>query len=340
MPSALFRFDASPKIGGGHAFRSGALARAMAEQNWDITLAVGPDTLASMPALKSTPSKIIELPSSTGMQIESLKKCAHQYLLVVDHYELNADFEMAASEFCDRVLVIDDLANRPHQCDFLLDQTLGRQPEDYAPWVPPTCTLMLGPTYALLRPQFAIARATMSKSLKNTGALKNVLISMGASDPFNITSLALRAIELTNLPISTTVVLGPAFDFSDDVQNVASQMTHPVKVLENVSNMAELMTDTDLSIGAGGITSWERCCLGLPSLLVVTADNQNAISLALEKAGAAQVIGYARSVSAPDICQVILNLHKNADQLVNMSKNGMAICDGRGTTRVIEALAT
>lgn len=213
-------------------------------------------------------------------------------LVVVDHYALDASWEVKAPPRGTPIMVIDDLADRPHICDILLDQNLGRRAEDYRELVPAHCKQLIGPHYALLRPEFGRLREEALARRKDA-ELKNLLITLGGIDKDNATGAVLEAISRLALPadLKITVVMGQHAPWLDTVRAQARAMDRPTRVLCGVSNMANLMTDADLCIGAAGSTSWERCALGLPTLLVVLADNQRDAARALSEIKVCFVIG-------------------------------------------------
>ena len=207
--------------------------------------------------------------------------------LIVDHYALDARWERRLRSARRHLLTIDDLADRPHDCDLLLDQNLGRRAADYAALVPNGCTVLAGPQYALLRPEFAALRP-YSLARRENPQLKHLLITMGGVDKDNATGQVLDALRQCPLPVDCqiTVIMGPHAPWLNEVREQAAEMPWPVEVMTNVSDMAHLMVASDFAIGAAGSTSWERCCLGLPAILLVLADNQRGIARALHRAGA------------------------------------------------------
>jgi UDP-2,4-diacetamido-2,4,6-trideoxy-beta-L-altropyranose hydrolase len=253
--------------------------------------------------------------------------------LVVDHYALDHRWEQALRPNCKRLMVIDDLADRPHDCNLLLDQNLGRTAEDYSGLLSPHVTILIGPQYALLRPEFAQLRAK-SLARRVNPQFRHLLIAMGGVDKDNATGQVLNALRTCHLPpdLHITVVMGPHAPWLQQVQAQAVQMPLPTQVLVGVSNMAQLMVDSDLAIGAAGSTSWERCCLGLPSFLLVLAQNQKDIGSALSRAGAVYVS------RVEDIDKALLKLFEefasNPAALLSMSEKAAVICDGQGATRV------
>lgn len=257
--------------------------------------------------------------------------------LIVDHYAIDARWEQTLRPLCRKLMVIDDLANRPYDCDLLLDQNLGRGVGDYSQLVPEGCIVLAGPCYALLRPEFAALR---DESLRRhaTPQLKHLLITMGGVDQNDATGKVLEALQDCPLPadLRITVVMGPHAPWLERVQLFAKLMPQPTEVKVNVSNIAQLMADSDLAIGAAGSTSWERCCLGLPSIIGVQAANQQLIANALELSGAAKAFSLNEGVKP--IRELIAEVVSDNRSLQNMSISAAAITDGNGVSRVAAQL--
>ena len=258
--------------------------------------------------------------------------------LVVDHYALDQRWEEALAPYYRKLLVIDDLADRPHRCDLLLDQNLGRQPQDYAGLVPAHCQLLIGPHFALLRPEFAALRPYSLQRRQAQPALRQLLITMGGVDQPNATGQVLQALKTCALPADCriTVVMGLTAPWLQNVRELAAQMPWPTEVVVNVNDMAQRMADSDLAIGAAGSTSWERCCLGLPTLMVVLAENQQAGAQALEAAHAARLIG--------DVSDIATQLPLAVRELIDvncqsrMSLAASAITGGQGVEKILKAM--
>jgi len=257
--------------------------------------------------------------------------------LVVDHYALDRRWESQVGECSKRLMVIDDLADRTHHCVLLLDQNLGREQHDYDGLLPNHTKRLIGSDYALLRPEFFRARA-MSLEARQTREPGNILVSMGGVDAANVTCNVLRVLDTIEVVSAyrVTVVLGAACPHIDEVTEQAESMRLATRVVVNANNMAELMSQADLAIGAAGGSAWERCCLGLPSLLVVMADNQRPGAEALKHAGASLSLGWpgALEETLPRAMREVLA----AGRLLEMSQNAAAICDGLGVQRVADAL--
>ena len=256
--------------------------------------------------------------------------------LIVDHYALDIRWEESLRSFCRWLMVIDDMADRSHQCDLLLDQNLGRKPTDYAGLVPKESTLLVGPQYALLRPEFAALRE-YSLERRKQPKLQNLLITMGGVDQPNATGKVLEALRQSGLSndIRIDVVMGAKAPWLEEVKGVAKSMPWPTEVLVNVTDMAQRMADCDLAIGAAGGTSWERCCLGVPTIIVILADNQWSGGQALQDAHAACLLG---DVSAIPQLPVTLKRFGQQVELKHLSYMSARMTDGLGVARVLSSL--
>jgi UDP-2,4-diacetamido-2,4,6-trideoxy-beta-L-altropyranose hydrolase len=257
--------------------------------------------------------------------------------LVADHYALDAEWEKCISKAVCKIMVIDDLADREHDCDLLLDQNLGRKEADYQELVSSHCNLMIGPRYSLLRPEFARLRAYSLKRREHP-KLGKLLITMGGVDKDNATGIVLEALKGCPLPddCQIDVVMGANAPWLVKVQEIAVQMPWPTEVSIGVADMAHRMADADLAIGAAGGTSWERCCLGLPAILVLLADNQIPGARALEAVGAAVTISDPISVRralSPALTKVIM-----PETLKRISHAASAAIDGKGASSIVAAM--
>lgn len=257
--------------------------------------------------------------------------------LITDHYALDVAWETSLRPVCRHLMVIDDLADRQHDCDILLDQNLNRSAADYNTKTTPRCTRLIGPRFALLRPEFAAMRA-YSQTRRSPGRLKNLLISMGGMDKDNVTGQLLTALHSLQLLTGCriTVVMGGHAPWLEDVR--ARMASIPSATLHiNTTDMAQLMADSDVAIGAAGTTAWERCCLGLPTLTLVLAENQRGGAEALNAAGAALLLQGGDHLTAE--LETHLTALQAAETLRLMQDKCFAISDGQGSERVVEAIA-
>jgi UDP-2,4-diacetamido-2,4,6-trideoxy-beta-L-altropyranose hydrolase len=336
----VFRVDSSTKMGVGHLMRCLTLADELNSQNHQITFICRNLTGNLIVLIRQKKYKIITIPivqnfTTNNIYLEWLG-ATQEYdaeqtirvlpknvdLLIVDSYALDVVWHQRLRKFTKKIMVIDDLADRGFDCDTLLNQNLGAQKKDYKGKVPNDCELLLGCDYALLRPEFPNLRNTVLGKRKNTKEVKNILISLGGSDEQNRTYGILKEIP-NNLNI--VVVLGGSSPYSEMIKKYTKDK-ESIKVIIGADNMAELMLNADLAIGAGGSTSWERCCLGLPTLLYITANNQKSISENLEQIGAVKIVSNLK-----DDLHNILN---NFSIWRVMSERAQTVCDGIGVKRI------
>lgn len=256
--------------------------------------------------------------------------------LVLDHYAFDRKWEKTVLPQGARLCVIDDLADRAHACDLLLDQNLGRRAEDYDPHVPARAARLIGPRHALLRPEFALARdAALAARTGRGGRLRHILITMGGVDADNATGAVLAAVAQSGLKV--TVVLGSAAPALEAVKAQAATM-QGVRILVDVPDMSVLMAEADLAIGATGGTAWERCVLGLPTLMLVLADNQAPAAQALAEVGAGVSLGRFDEPGLGARLAAALAACAEPGMLLEMSRKAASVCDGSGTARVVSAL--
>lgn len=354
-----FRADASLEIGTGHVMRCLTLANALREQGAECLFvcrphrghlmeqvaAAGHHVLAlSVPRLSVQPSR--EGPAHSawlGANWETDAAETQQALtdegidwLVVDHYALDHHWERALRVECHHLMVMDDLADRMHDCDLLLDPSLGRTPADYDGLVVDGTKMLLGPRYALLRPEFAALRAE-SLARRKTGALRHLLITMGGVDKDNTTERVLDALDAADLSFGShiTVVMGPHSPWLKEVRARARGMQLEANVRVGVKDMASLMRDSDLAIGAAGSTSWERFCLALPTIQLILAENQTECARQFAQIGAVVDIPPVEDFE-PKLIHALRSLDEDALRL--MSSRAADVCDGLGTARVVQAM--
>jgi UDP-2,4-diacetamido-2,4,6-trideoxy-beta-L-altropyranose hydrolase len=354
-----FRADASLQIGTGHVMRCLTLAEALREQDAQCSFICRehPGNLIDLIRQRGfhvhalrfdqdwivqeiTPSHVGWLGADWQTDAEESKVGVGETAidwLIIDHYALDSRWERAMRAHCRYIMVIDDLADRTHDCDLLLDQNLGRKVQDYGGLLKSETTTLIGPQYALLRPDFFALRSQSLARRQNKPQLHQLLITMGGVDSDNATGQVLAALQGCNLPadLRVTVVMGPHAPWLEQVQAQAAQTPWKTAVLVGVNHMAQLMAESDLAIGAAGSTSWERCCLGLATIQIALAQNQVAIAQALSDAGAALILqGKAIAQTLPGFIDAMTS----AEKLYAVSMASSAVTHGKGAVLVSDYL--
>jgi UDP-2,4-diacetamido-2,4,6-trideoxy-beta-L-altropyranose hydrolase len=337
------RADANTTIGHGQVMRCLTLAKALRGRGATVSFICREAEGHLLDLVESLGFGTHHLPerSGTSWQEDAAETSAaighglRPDWLIVDHYELGAEWERAVRPQVGRIMVIDDLANRPHDCDLLLDQNLvaGMQGR-YETRVPPTCGLLLGPEFALLQPEYEELHARVHPSV---GPIQRVFVFFGGADVQNLTGMTMAALRKLKRPdIHVDVVLADRHPFGEGIRrDVAGDES--VTVHSSLPTLAPLMAKADLAIGAGGSTSWERLCLGLPSLVITLADNQRPIADELQRRGLVVLLGDAESVDEAVIGKAVAaRLEGPVDE--GWSKRCWAAVDGRGVDRVWSAL--
>jgi len=275
---------------------------------------------------------------SDAAEVGRLLDMRHQSYdwLVVDHYELDARWESKLRLRVGRMLVIDDLANRAHDCDVLLDQNLySDMVRRYDGLVPSRCKCLLGPGYALLRDEFR----RMRPAARPRKSIQRMLLSMGGADAGNATSNALAAVSLLGeAELVTDVIVGWANPHAAQVKAQCETLPNTY-FHQAVENMAELVTAADIAISAGGISLWERCYLGLPSVAIAIASNQIETLRATESAGCITFLGNSSAVSAEQLAGAVQHLVTEPERLCKMSEACFQLMSAnKGEQLLLEAI--
>lgn len=256
--------------------------------------------------------------------------------IMVDHYALGLPWEQTLRALSP-ILVIDDLSDRQHFCDWLVDQTYGKSSSDYKQLVPSTCELLVGTKFSLLRKEFFEEAINCKRVLEKE---KNrVLISLGGSDPDNCTLKILSYLEGFEFfdSLIVTVVTSNINKNLESLQNVTKKYCN-VGLSINVDNMASLMAKNDLCIGAAGSSAWERCVMSLPTLTVVIADNQAIVAEELAKANAIVNLGHIDTLAPSDFLREFSDLYSNIYKYQSIIDASHQVCDGKGVERVIDKI--
>lgn len=353
----VIRVDASLQIGTGHVMRCLTLAEALKKKGASVEFICRKHEGNLIERIQSQGFLVNALPKISKSsdfecgtlyhsawlgvtQLEDVGQCrsvldkVQPDWLIVDHYAIDQAWQSELKGTFRKLMVIDDLTDRHHQCDLLLDQTYGRQEEDYQGLVPEYCKMLLGSQYALLRPEFALWRE-YSLQRRARPQLQNLLITMGGIDSDNITGQVLHALATCELPkvLEITVVMGATAPHLAVIKAQAAAMPYKTKVKVDINNMAEIMANADLAIGAAGATTWERCCLGLPSATVVLAKNQNDIAKVLAELNVILIIEKQNLQTDIKALQCLTD-----KTLIILSQKSSSLVDGKGADRVIKLI--
>lgn len=351
----VVRADSSHQIGSGHIMRCLTLADRLRQMDAEVFFLCR-DLAGNLSRLITDSGyavKILSCERGCGGMTSSMDACStmdwqfdlqqsRQALqgqgrvnwLIVDHYALDWRWENQMRPYVSKIMAIDDLANRGHDCDLLLDQNYYDTMEQrYDNLLPVGCHSLLGPRYVLFRPEFYETRASLRE---RTGDVQRVLLFFGGSDPTNETVKALNALRLIDrTDWAVDVVLGVSNPFRDEVKSLCSGMSN-VSFYLQVSNMAELIAHADLAIGAGGTATWERCLLALPTVTIVTADNQEETTRAMAQRKAVYYAGRAEEVSVNSLAATIREIASSPTALKHMGLAAAAVMEGHRTDWVRE----
>lgn len=356
--NVVFRVDASRSIGVGHIMRCLTLAESLRNAGSEIRFICREQPGNLIALLEEKNIAVSKLPAPRSQKLNLAEDYAYwlgvtqaedarqtcQALngeqpdwLVADHYGLGIDWEQRLIPHVDKLLVIDDLANRHHLCDLLIDQNYFINGEQrYAKLVLDNCELLQGPKYALLRSEFS----NFGKIHRDReGILENVFVFFGGTDQQNMTGMAVEALshpKLSHLKID--VVVGVNYPYQDEVE-VQLLKRGRANLHKFRPQLADLMIQADLALGAGGTTTWERMCLGLPSLVISTAENQRRGAEALAEDHLIYYLGGSSDVNVKDIYYAVTGLISNAEDLAGLSKRNRALVDGLGVSRVREVVS-
>jgi len=349
----IFRVDASNTIGSGHVMRCLTLADALRSQDVECIFIhrKHPGELSML--IRERGYSVFELPKPPGPSVlvhdgdyaawlgVTQKEDAEQTILalgsvrtdwlVVDHYSLDSEWERVVGAYVGNIFAIDDLANRSHECDLFLNQNYGTNEIRYHHLMPKQSKKLLGPQYALLRPEYHQVRKQLNS---RDGQVERVLIFFGGSDSENITTIVLRVLCRSDFArIKVDVVVGKHSPHRNELQAIAVQRPHTC-IYNDLPHLADLMADADLALGGGGSTTWERCCVGLPSIVIALAENQKPSCEALNTAGYIRLLGAVNEVSEEKIAAAFQYALVHPDELREQSSRMQALVPGNGAGRV------
>ena len=362
------RVDASKMIGNGHVMRCLALAKGLSKFGADVLLITRQNdtTLAHLHLLenKNIRYKILDsLRSSYNKNSDNYESDlpTHSHwltvdwhqdaaetqfvlrnqifdFLVVDHYALNHCWESMLRPYVKKIMVIDDLADRRHDCDVILDSVCGRNKTDYSNLSGSDCLFLLGTKYTLLRPEFYDWRSISLQKRKDKDTVSRILVSMGGVDFDDMTGSVMDQLVKVDLPLKCeiNIIVGTEYPHIDKLSKRIAKSPVKTTLDVGVDDMARRIVEADFGIGAFGVSTWERCCLGLPSINIITEKNQTFSAKALKKEKIGEVI-FAESLN-DELVPAIKFAVENFEYRRKLTSRSSELVDGKGVSRVVDWL--
>lgn len=357
MLNVAIRCDASIQIGSGHVVRCLTLANALRGKGANVEFITRAHTGNMNERIKSEDFKVQLLPDMNNINSQPDLSGYEQWLgvkqdsdaddtiqiladrkldwLIIDHYALDKRWERKLNKYARKMMVIDDIANRVHDCDLLLDQNLyTNMSTRYHDKIPTNCVQMLGPQYALLQHEYAELRALVKP---RQAPVSRLLVFFGGIDRKNLTGLTISALQEINIPFDEVDIVISKQSPNFDQVKAQSMQSDKLKLHSDLPSLAPLMMKADLAIGGGGSTTWERCCLGLPSLVITLAENQKQLSQDMQQMKLIACLGDAETIRIEQITLAINNV-LSCTGISDWSQQCMAICPGNGTNLVVDAM--
>lgn len=340
LPHLFLRADAGVQVGNGHLMRCMALALEWRDIGGDVTILSNCESYALRQRIVSAGLSMISFdekyPESYDLEKLLSKLALHgNPWLVIDGYHFDADYQQAIRDHGYRLLVIDDMAHLPkYHANVLLNQNINANQLNYC--LDSDTTTLLGTDYALLRSEFLSWKEWVREIPSNA---RRILVTMGGSDPDNETMKVIEAMGCIDIPdIEIVVVVGQSNPNIEKLRIAIASQVNNISLLSNVTDMPSLMAWADLAVSGAGSTSWELAFMGLPSALLVLAENQRGIANGVHSAGIAVDLGWHSNVSVEQLSDTLKYLLKDSATRQRMSELGRQLVDGLGTGRVAEIL--
>jgi UDP-2,4-diacetamido-2,4,6-trideoxy-beta-L-altropyranose hydrolase len=339
--SLLIRADANAQMGTGHLMRCLALAQAWQAQDGQAVFITACDSARLLKRLQDEGFQFIHLeetyPNPGEWATTSQVLAAHRGAWVVlDGYHFDPAYQRRIKETGHALLVVDDMAHMDHyHADVILNQNIHADQLVYS--CEPDTHLLMGTRYALLRREFWPWRGWEREILE---VARRVLVTLGGADPDNQTLKVIQALQRVRVDgLEATVVVGASSPHFQELEAAVHHLPFTTRLIRNASNMPELMTWADIAVSAGGSTCWEIVFLGLPSVLLTLANNQQRIAEGLDKVGVSLNLGWYEEVTENQTAEALSHLVNHHQQRRQMSCNGQTLVDGMGGERVVEVLS-
>jgi UDP-2,4-diacetamido-2,4,6-trideoxy-beta-L-altropyranose hydrolase len=340
-PRILVLADCGPEIGGGHVMRCLSLAQALTAAGAVCAFVTTPDAARVLDAF--APAGLERRPIPDGPLHQLVEATAHAAgdwaadVVLVDHYGVGARQERLFRGEARRLVRLDDLAGVAHDCDLLIDATLGRDPDAYQAMTPSGCRVLCGPSYALLRPEYAAARPAALARRRTCEPPRRLFVSLGLTDLRGITGRVMNLLGPQLGGLEVDIAVGSAASSLTFLRRLADDNPQ-VRLHLDARNMAELIGAADIGVGAGGASVWERATLGLPSLNLVLAANQAGLAAELEGQGAVLAVDARSPGFGAALAPAFARLLGEPDLRARLSSASASLCDGQGAGRAAQAI--
>ncbi|MGB8989481.1 MAG: UDP-2,4-diacetamido-2,4,6-trideoxy-beta-L-altropyranose hydrolase, partial [Candidatus Sulfotelmatobacter sp.] len=342
LGTLLVRADGGVAMGTGHVMRCLALAQAWQDSGGNSIFAMAEDTPSLQGRLRDEgiEAEHLEVRAGTAEDAEQTRRLAvrtNADWIVVDGYQFGSAYQSLIKGAGFKLLFMDDYVHaEPYTADLVLNQNLQADPSLYAKRAPST-QLLLGPRYAMLRREFCLRR-NWRREIPAIG--RKILVTMGGSDPDNLTAKVIEAIQnLSDPALEATILVGGSNPHLRLVEELIRGQKLPIRLVIDACNVSEWMMWADVAVAGAGTTFWEMCFLGLPGLLLVLASNQEKIAETAERMGIAWILDKQSQVSASTIAEKLKKLLHSENARKQQSANGRKLVDGRGAGRVVAFLS-
>lgn len=336
----IFRTDSSDKIGGGHLTRCINLGNNLRKKNIEIFFLCQNLSGLDIRLLKNSKHKFFLLKENINFKedaletIEFLKKNNFSNsILIIDHYEIDFKWERLVSNYVKKIIVIDDLASKKHECDILINQVYGIKESTYKELVNKSCKLYLGSKYIMIKPEFAALREKFVK-INSIEKIKNIHLFFSSNDKNELT-LKYSRIILENFPfINLHISVGNGFKNINELEELKTK-TNRISWFRNNQEIEKQMLKCQIAIGTPGMITWERACLGIPSIQIGIKDFQDDILSELDSLGICKWIGLEKKINKNDFVDICRVFFQDEKRLLKMKKKCLQAIDGKGMERVI-----
>lgn len=330
----LFRCNAGSSVGGGHMVRCIALAKEFKARGAVIYLATLNESQLLFPDLVKTFDDISYLDANS---VDHVTSFLNEFnvdsfdVIFIDDHNSNVEYEEQFEHFSTKLVILSDNPTNRHKCDYLIDSNFDRKSEDYLEYIDPECRLLLGPDFVILRDEFT----HQTKSIEDT---KNILISVGYTDPADLSVFYLKSLIETGSSHPVDIVIGHAPETLLQLHELQKEAHFSLVIHKTPKDLYTIMSRAFVALGSGGGSVWERCAMGLPSLTIEVASNQTHLLTALHQQGALLHIGAIEHITQQYLSDQMTKFIRNTTMHKTMSKKARSFCDGKGVVRIVDTI--